>query len=165
MVVAFMGILTLFLPIISATSDVSAKIDSITDIGLGEVDNTSLSELKNISLFRYGVIYYNETIDDEPFAAYLMLVLMFLPGAGTLLVLLFASGKHPILMVLIDLGVAKSFWLDTKWLADTGLMTYGTHEWDAAYYIFPVCIVLLAVLAIWIFILKLKWKIVKKRDK
>lgn len=163
MIVALIGVIVLFLPIISATPDFVKRIGSVTDLGYNELDDIQLSDLKDLSLYSYGRIYYNHQKNVDHDDAKTLLILMLLPGAGALLAFLFASGKHPFFMLLMDLVIAGSFWVDTKWIGDIGLMVSETHEWSSAYYVYPACIVLLAMLSIWMFIAKYKWKKAKKR--
>ncbi|HHX08832.1 MAG TPA: hypothetical protein GX730_05310 [Chloroflexi bacterium] len=160
-IVSLVCVILLIVPILSGNSDFKKNVDNATNLGFNDLDDVKLSDLKDISLSSYGLIYYKVNVAKDD-SAILAPIIMFLPGALAVFALLAALGRRPILLLILTAGILGSFLLATRLLADTGLYVGGTHKWGIAYYAYFLCIALLVVSSIWLFITKSKWKRAKR---
>lgn len=161
-VVSLICVVLLIVPILSGNSDFKKNVNQAIDYGVNELGNVKLSELKDISLISYGLIYYKvQSAKDD--SAILAPIIMFLPGALAVFAFLAALGRRPVLLMILTAGILGSLLLATRFLAETGLYTGGTHNWGIAYYAYFVCIALLFISSIWLFIAKGRWKRDKRR--
>ena len=138
-------------------TSVYSIVDDAVSVGVNDLGDIKLSDMKDVSLASYGIIYYklNAAKDDS---AILAPIIMLLPGALALLAFLAALGKRPILLLILSAAILGAFLLATRILSETGLYARGTHSWGIAYYAYIACIALLVGSSIWLLVAKAKWK-------
>lgn len=172
-IIALIGVALLFVPIVSATPDYAEELDAVEksmniakSLGYNEHYSLTPSELRDISLYSFGWIAYNEIINEDPIDARHWLAFMLLPGAGALIAFITALCKRPILTFLMNAIASGAYALDIVILMD-GPMSDRPYSWSymwgAAYYAYPVVFSLLFIASIWMLCARHKWKKARKR--
>ncbi|NLE68618.1 MAG: hypothetical protein GX611_00360 [Clostridiales bacterium] len=62
-IVSLVCVILLFVPMLSGNSEFKKNVDHAANYGFNNVDDVKLSELKDISLSSYGMIYYKANAD------------------------------------------------------------------------------------------------------
>ena len=145
-----------FLPYISQTGDARAYYLAHDTAKLFDNVEMTASDMADISIFEYAKVYFlagEETLKSKD-AGISYGCLFSSLAIFSLLIMLCAVGKMPILIMLWDALMAGAFWIINWDIAGRGIMPVSTAEWGTAYYIYYPVAAVIAICAIWMFVIK-----------
>ena len=160
MVAALAAIAAFFLPYISATDDYrSYMADQAENKPFENVDIT-VKEVMDMSLFKYARVYFQggEAIFGSSGTGTFYGVLIALVSVFALLALLAAWRGRPVLTLICGLLMGGAFYLVNWDFVDRGIMPDGNRVWAIAYYLYYPLAAIIAICAIWMFVVKRQQK-------
>ena len=160
MVVAFIAIVTFFLPYISATDEYREYMSSRSEEKPIEGTDITVGDMMDMSLFEYARNYYQggEAIFHSSGSGMFYGVLISAIAGFALLTLLAAWRKRPILTLICDLLMGGAFYLVNWDFVDRGIMPDSDRVWAIAYHLYYPLAAVIAVCAIWMFVVKRRMK-------
>lgn len=160
MIAALIAIITFFLPYISATEEYRGYM--ATRAGEKPFDGVEITvgDMMDMSLFEYARTYYQggEAIFHSSGSGMFYGVLISAIAGFALLTLLAAWRKRPILTLICDLLMGGAFYLVNWDFVDRGIMPDSDRLWAIAYHLYYPLAAVIAVCAIWMFVVKRRMK-------
>lgn len=160
MTVALIAIVGFFLPFISATQDYREYMaDQADDRPFDGVDIT-VGEIMDMSLFKYAMVYFQggeAFFGSGGMGTFYGVLMCLIPGLA-LLVLLAAWRGKPVLTLILDLLMGGAFYIVNWDFVDRGIMPSGDRVWAIAHYLYYPLAAVLAVCAVWMFVVKRRMK-------
>ena len=159
-IVALIAIVGFFLPFISATQDYCEYMaDQVDDKPFDGVDIT-VGEIMDMSLFKYARVYFQggeAFFGSGGMGTFYGVLMCLIPGLA-LLVLLAAWREKPVLTLILDFLMGGAFYIVNWDFVDRGIMPSGDRVWAIAHHLYYPLAAIIAVCAIWMFIVKRQMK-------
>jgi len=160
MFAALAAIIAFFLPYISATDDYrSCMADQAEDKPFENVDIT-VKEVMEMSLFKYARVYFQggEAIFGSSGAGTFYGVLITLIAGFALLALPAAWRGRPVPTLICGLLMGGAFYLVNWDFVDRGIMPDGNRVWAIACHLCYPLAAIIAICAVWMFVIKRQQK-------
>lgn len=156
MIAALCAIVAFFLPYISATEDYRSYMAERADEKPFDGVDITVADMMDMSLFEYARTYFQggEVFFRSSESGTFYGVLITLIGAFALLTLLAAWQRRPVLTLICDLLMAGAFCLVNWDFVDRGIMPDRDRVWAIAHHIYYPLAAVIAVCAVWMFIIK-----------
>ncbi len=152
---AFLLVLSLWLPFVSATDVYKEYLTKYPDIMYYEPLNMKNQEAVHISLIEFAKIYYtsfeNEQSREISITCFVIICVL---SSFMILILLFCLLKKPILIGLFNSLTLCIFQLLKFDFEDRGVIPTKQYDWGMAQYVFYFGVILIFTGAIWIFLIK-----------
>lgn len=164
---AIIAIVAFFLPYIAQTGDTREYYRSRSSEKMFDNVDMTLSDMVDISILEYSKVYFlagEEALHSKDAGIFYGCLFGSL-AALSLLMILSAFGKKPILTLFWDTLMAGAFWAINWDIVDRGIMPSRDAIWGTAYYVYYPVAVIIAVSAIWMFIIKRHIKKLKATEK
>lgn len=160
MITAVVAIISFFLPYISASNDYRNYMATRADEKPFEGTDITVADMMDMSLFEYAKTYYQggDAIFRSSGSGVFYGVLISSIAGFALLVLLAAWRKRPILTLLCDLLMGGAFYLVNWDFVDRGIMPDSNRVWAIAYHLYYPLVAIIAVCAVWMFVVKRRLK-------
>lgn len=159
-VAAICAIIAFFLPYISATDEYRSYINSRSDEKPFDTVNITVGEMADMSLFTYAKTYFQggeELLRSKDSGIFYGILMSSVAGFAVLIILA-ALGEKPILTLILDILMAGSFYLINWDFVDRRIMPDSNRVWAISYYLYYPLAAIIAVCAIWMFVVKHKAK-------
>lgn len=162
---AICAIIAFFLPYISATDEYRAYINSRLDEKPFDTVDITIGEMADMSLFTYAKTYFQggeELLRSKDSGIFYGILMSSVAGCAVLIILA-ALWKKPILTLIFDVFMAGSFYLINWDFIDRRIMPDNNRVWAISYHLYYPLAAIIAVCAIWMFVIKHKAKKEAKR--
>ncbi len=153
---AIIAIVAFFLPYVAQTGDTREYYQSRSGEKMFDNVDMTLSDMVDISIFEYSKVYFlagEEALHSKDAGIFYGCLFGSL-ATLSLLMILSALGKKPILTLFWDTLMAGAFWAINWDIEDRGIMPSKDTVWGTAYYLYYPVAAIIAVFAIWMFIIK-----------
>ena len=160
LIAALAAIVAFFLPYISATEDYrSYMADQADNKPFDNIDIT-VREIMDMSLFKYARVYFQggEAFFGSSGIGSFYGVLITLIAGFALFTLLAAWRIRPVLTLICDLLMGGAFYLVNWDFVDRGIMPDSNRVWAIAYHLYYPLAVIIAICAVWMFVVKRQQK-------
>lgn len=163
---AVVALVTFFLPLISFKDSMREYYLSRADEKAFESLDMTYGEMVDISMYDYARVYFEagEEVMRSKDMGILYGCLTSSVAVFALLIILSALGKKTILTLILDALFAGAFAVIIWDFNDRGIMPVSTADWGIAYFVFYPVAVIIALAAIWMFVVKHKNKKQKKLE-
>lgn len=155
-------VILMFLPYISMTGEHWAEIRKGTYDEVLSDSGIKASDMADLSLFKYAKFFFDMSGDGNSShtnAGYIFSgALMFAIGGFAVLTFLFALGKKAVPTLIFDILMAVAFYLVNKDISLRGVMPDSDKVWGIAHALYYPLAAIIAVSAIWLFIVKHRLK-------
>lgn len=158
--VALVALVAFFLPYISATEEYRSYINFNADTKPFDSVDITIGEMADMSLFTYARTYFQggEEILRSKGSGIFYGVLMSSVALLAILIILATLGNKPILTLILDVLMAGAFYLINWDFIDRRIMPDSNRVWGISYHLYYPIAAIIAVCAIWMFIVKHKAK-------
>lgn len=154
---AVLMFITIFLPYGTANEERAEKLKAYSDeIVYEELDMTA-KDMINVSMVEFAKVYssISEEIWNNSSYGILYIAMVTLIGVFSMLSILFAILKKPIIIVICSVLSLGVFCLQNFDYADRGVIPGNTYEWGVAYYVFYIAFALVLAGAICMLVSKI----------
>lgn len=160
LLVAFAAVAAFFLPYISATEEYREYIALHSDQKLFSSVDMTVGDLENMSLFAYAKVYIQggEEIFQNAAAGYFTDGIYAAVGVFAVFTLLAVFCKKPILAFITNAIMGFTFYLVNWDIIDRNIMPDSNRVWGLSYHLFYPIVAIIAITAIWMFVVKRKMK-------
>lgn len=158
-ITAIIAVAAFFLPFVSATSEFNEQMDLFSELKVDESSNVTVGDLRHISLFTYAkIMFRSEEVKGRMQEAYFAGGFFASVFVFAVLTFLTAATRKAVLTFLFNGLMAGSYYLVNKYIADTSLLSTNHYVWGVSHYLYYPLVALIAVCAVWMFIIKRKRK-------
>lgn len=163
---SIMLVITLCLPFASATDAYKEYLVNNADEIYSEQLHMKNHEAVDISFIEFAKMYYTAfTSGLSQEVSIICFVVICIFACFAIFTMLFSFVKKPIAIIICN-SIAFTIFRLLKWdFEDRGVIPTSTYDWGFAQYVCYVGIMLVFIGAIWMFIIKRKYKIKKKENK
>lgn len=164
LIASLIAIAAFFLPYISMTDEYAKYLESRANEKAFETVDLKVGDMKELSLFEYAKTYFQggkEIMRNEDSGIFYGSFFTS-PGVLSLLVLLGVIKKKPIMTFIFTALMAGIVYMLNWDFVDRGIMPSSNGIWGISYHLYYPCAAVIALCAIWIFVLKRKMKKEKK---
>jgi hypothetical protein len=159
-IAAICAVVAFFLPYISATDEYRAYINNRSDEKPFNTVDITIGEMADMSLFTYAKTYFQggeELLRSKGNGIFYGILMSAVAGFAVLIILT-ALGKKPMLTLIFDIFMAGSFYLINWDFIDRRIMPDNNRVWAISYHLYYPLAAIIAVCAIWMFVIKHKVK-------
>lgn len=153
-------VICVFLPYATVTEEKAEWCDTYPDYVVYEELNMTAKDIKNVSIFDFTRIYYTlcEQLWHDSFYGIFYVAIMGLILGFALIAALFALGRKPIGVMIFAGASMGVFHVQNLDYTMRGVIPGSNYDWGMAHYLFPVAATVAVAAAIWMLVMKIRFK-------